>query len=469
MSASALLTHALRPVRPTQVLAALCLAGLSACGGGGDDAVPPSPAPVPTPTPTPTPSACGTLTPLTLADLQPFEGRYAVKVFDGSAGAPAELGAATLVLSGSTLQFTPGAGLAGSTAAQASVTAVCQNKSSAGANIGVVAVIDAQRHIDFFSPAFNGLYVSGSDLGSSNANRYLQGTTARNSDPAPEPAPPGALASYAAFQAAAPTSRATAPQGALAWLAGTYYGRSSVGPCSVSIQADGRVSASMNGSTQATRLNGDAGDSWFQMPANSMSWAVNVVEPGLGVSLTGYGPRLALVEMGGVLDKCAIAFKSETPLGMALSATPPLPLKSPGLLASDLPAWLIGTHSGQATGNLLHPLAAPAACSLQVSGDGSLLVTAGGRTYSAQVSGGSTQGDRDASGSSRLSAYAALTGARDWVWSITGQSPSAGNAVQVQVELAHNGDRSQVSYLSAQIAPAAGGPATQFDACYFPN
>ena len=41
--------------------------------------------------------------------------------------------------------------------------------------------------------------------------------------------------------------------------------------------------------------------------------------------------------------------------------------------------------------------------------------------------------------------------------------------VQVQVELAHTGERSQVSYLSAQIAPSAGGLASQFDACYFPN
>lgn len=491
-----------RPVRPawTHALAALGLVGLTgltACGGGGSDdpspvpapAPPPAPpasAPAPTPTPpaptppaptppAPTPAACGTLTALTLADLQPFEGSYAVKVYDSSSGTPAELGPATLVLSGSTLQFTPGSGLTGSAAASATVSAVCQNKDSGGANIGVVAVIDAQRHIDFFNPAFSGLYVSGAELGSSNANRYLQGRTARNTAPPPEPPQPpqpptaGALTSYAAFQGAAPTARAVAPEGALAWLAGSYYGRSTAGACSVTIQANGSVSATMNGSTQSVRLNGDSGDTWSQLPANSMGWGVNVVEPGLGVSLIGYGPRLALVEMGGVLDKCAIAFKSDTGLSMALAGTPPLPLKSPGLQATDLPAWLIGTHNGQTTGNMLYPQTAPSACSLQVSGDGSLLVTAGGRTYSAQVSGGSSQGDRDASGTSRLSAYAALTGARDWVWSITGQSPSSSNTVQVQIELAHNGERSQVSFVSAQVTAAAGGIASQFDACYFPN
>jgi hypothetical protein len=260
-----------------------------------------------------------------------------------------------------------------------------------------------------------------------------------------------------------------APNGALAWLAGTYYGRSTAGPCSVSIQANGSVSATMNGSTQSTQLDGDSGDTWVQLPANSMNWGVNVVEPGLGVILTGYGPRLALVEVGGVLDKCAIAFKADTPLTMALSASPPLPMKNPGLLAADLPTWLIGTHTGVSTGTMLYPQSAPAACSLQVTGDGTLLVTAGGRTYAAQVSGGSTQGDRDASGTSRLSAYGALTGARDWVWSITGQSPSGSNTVQVQVELAHNGERSQVSYVSSQVAPSVGGMATQLDACYFPN
>jgi hypothetical protein len=326
-----------RPVRPawTHALAALGLVGLTgltACGGGGSDdpspvpapAPPPAPpasAPAPTPTPpaptppAPTPAACGTLTALTLADLQPFEGSYAVKVYDSSSGTPAELGPATLVLSGSTLQFTPGSGLTGSAAASATVSAVCQNKDSGGANIGVVAVIDAQRHIDFFNPAFSGLYVSGAELGSSNANRYLQGRTARNTAPPPEPPQPpqpptaGALTSYAAFQGAAPTARAVAPEGALAWLAGSYYGRSTAGACSVTIQANGSVSATMNGSTQSVRLNGDSGDTWSQLPANSMSWGVNVVEPGLGVSLIGYGPRLALVEMGGVLDKCAIAFK----------------------------------------------------------------------------------------------------------------------------------------------------------------
>lgn len=120
--------------------------------------------------------------------LAPFDGSYAVKVFDSNA---AELGAGTLALSGSTLQFTPATGLSGSTAASATVSAVCENTDASGKAIGAVAVIDAQRHIDFFAPAFSGLTISGSDLGSaSNSGRYQQATLPKNT-PAPTPAAVG--------------------------------------------------------------------------------------------------------------------------------------------------------------------------------------------------------------------------------------------------------------------------------------
>lgn len=472
---------------------AMLIAGvvsLSACGGGSEPTEPPAPAPTapapapapaPSPAPAPAPSACGTLKTLDSAALAAFDGSYAVKVFEGSG---AELGAGSLVLASGALQFTPAAGLSGSVAATASVTAICENSDGSGKPIGVVAVIDSQRHLDFFSPAFSGLYVSGSDLGSAvGSGRYLQGTTARNTPapspapapapaptPAPAPAPTGALSSYLNFAAAAPATRSVAPGGALAWLAGSYYGRSAAGPCSVSIQADGRVSASINGSTQSAALDGEAGDTWVQLASNGMNFGVNIVGAGQGVSLTGYAGRLALVEIGGVLDKCAIAFKSETPLGMALAASAPLAIKSSGLLAADLPAWLLGTHHGHVAGSLLYPQTASAACSLTVGGDGSLTLSANGRSYAAQVSGGTGSGDRDSSSTARLSAYTALTGARDWVWSLTAQSPSSGgNLLQLQVELAHNGERSQLSYVEAQVRPVAGGLATQFDACYFPN
>jgi len=113
---------------------------------------------------------------LSASALAAFDGSYAVKVFDGNSFS--ELGGGTLVLSGSALQFTPAAGLSGSTAAAATISAVCENTDASGKAIGVVAVIDANRHIDFFSPAFSGLYTSGSDLGSS-GNRYMQGSTAK--------------------------------------------------------------------------------------------------------------------------------------------------------------------------------------------------------------------------------------------------------------------------------------------------
>lgn len=125
---------------------------------------------------------------LTAAALAPYEGSYAVKVFDNNF---AEQGPATLSLSGGVLQFSPGTGLAGSSAASATVAAVCENTNASGTPIGVVAMLDAQRHIDFFSPAFNGLYVSGSELGSAAASgRYLQGSTPKTAAaPAPSPAP----------------------------------------------------------------------------------------------------------------------------------------------------------------------------------------------------------------------------------------------------------------------------------------
>lgn len=124
---------------------------------------------------------------LTAAALTPYEGSYAVKVFDSNF---TEQGPATLQLSGGVLKFIPGSGLNGSTSASASVAAVCENTNSAGSPIGVIAKIDSQRHVDFFSPAFNGLYVSGTDLGSAaSSGRYLQGTSAKTAAPAPTPAP----------------------------------------------------------------------------------------------------------------------------------------------------------------------------------------------------------------------------------------------------------------------------------------
>jgi|GEM_PF-6400211 len=476
--------------RPPKSFAPLSLVlglALSACGGG--DAEPPAisnPAPVPAPSPAPTPapapaptpappppapapSACGSRPELTLAALAPFAGSYAVEVFNADA---VKLGPAGLVLSGSSLQFTPGSGLSGSSAATASVTAVCENKDSGGNRIGVVAVIDAERHVDFFSPAFNGLYVAGTDLGSAAASgRYLQGRLAKDVPapapaPAPTPIPPGALTSYEAFSAAAPATRQIAPSGALAWLAGSYYGRSSAGLCSVNIRADGVVSASMNGVTQSAALDGEAGDTWFQQPSNSMAFAVNVVAPGKVVILTGYAGRLTLVEMGGVLDKCAIAFKSDSALSMDTVAAP-LPLKSSGLSAAELPAWLIGTWRGHGAGTLLAPRTATTACTLIVSADGSALLQSGERSYSAQFTGGSVNNDRDASEAGRASVYAALTGARNWVWLATAQSPSGSSVAQVQIEIAHTGERSQVSFAQGQIG--AGGLSTQAEACYFPN
>ena len=107
-----------------------------------------------------------------------------------------------------------------------------------------------------------------------------------------------------------------------------------------------------------------------------------------------------------------------------------------------------------------------------MAADGTAVLNANGRSYTAQVSGGngsSTSGDRDSSAATRESAYAALTGARDWVWSIKAQTPSGANTVEVIIELAHTAERSQVSYAIGQVRPAVGGLASQLDACYFVN
>lgn len=257
----------------------------------------------------------------------------------------------------------------------------------------------------------------------------------------------------------------------MAWATGTYYGRSSTGPCTLSIGADGTFSGTMNGGTQNTALNGDSGDTWIQMTSNSMSFVVTAVETGLGVMVSGYAGRVVMMRMGGIVDMCAIAFKSDTPLAMTTAATAPLPDKLLGLLASDLPPWLIGTHRGYVAGALAYPQTATAACSVRVDADGTVLLDANGRTYAAQVSGGSNPGggDRDSSGTSRLSAYGAMTGAQPWTWSLRAQTPSGSDHVEVQVELAHTAERSQVSYAVAMVVTTSTGTVKQYDACYFPN
>lgn len=164
------------------LMAAVMLAG---CGGGGSDEAEAAPAPSPAPAPA---GACGTRAVLTTAELAPFAGRYAVRHFDSSTGS--ELGSGSLELAGTTLTVTPGSGVSGN-ATSAEVTAVCANTDGSGARIGVTAVMSGDRHMDFFQPAFNGLYASGSDLShGDSAARYVQANTPAG-EPAPPPSPAG--------------------------------------------------------------------------------------------------------------------------------------------------------------------------------------------------------------------------------------------------------------------------------------
>lgn len=411
---------------------------------------------------------------LPLTALDAYAGTYAVQVYESSGPSPdpVSLGNGTLTVSSGQVQYAPAPGVPNAMGLSAAALAVCQNTDGSGAPIGITVMFGENLHMDFFSPAFNGLVVSGDDLGNTGATyRYVQGTGAAPAA-APAPAPAGALTSYLDFAAAAPATRQVAPAGVLAWLAGTYYGRSSSAACSVTINADGSATATLNGSTQSGALDGESGDTWIQLSANAMNFGVNLVGGAQGVVLTGYAGRLVTVEVAGVLDKCAIAFKSATAVAMSPAAAPPLPLKSSGLAAADLPAWLLGTHAGHVAGTSLFPQTASAACSLQVAADGTAVLNANGRTYAAQVSGGagsSTSGDRDSSAASRQSVYAALAGAQDWIWSLKAQSPSGAETVEVMVELAHTAERSQVTYAVGQVRPSAGGLATQLDACYFVN
>lgn len=464
---------------------------IAACGGGTDTPAT-SPAPAPAPAPAPSPSAgspsCDTTlfvagaavsTP-TATQLSAYAGTYSGNegAFGPNPGDPfVASAAAAFVLDAS------GSSTYNGTAATLSSACIETTASAGGSTERLVLHFSGAGHFDIDSTA-PGSALTGIKPGSSDV--VVRATKAAApapapapaasspapaaSAPSPAPAPAGAITRYLDFAAAAPsTPRQVAPSGALAWLAGSYHGRSTAGPCSVTIGADGNVSASMNGSNQSAALDGDSGDTWILLPSNSMSFGVNAVSAGQGVILTGYGNRLALVEMAGVLDKCAIAFKSATSLTMALSSTPPLPVKSNGLLASDLPAFLVGSHSGYAVGNIFFPRTTPQACSLQVAADGTVVLSSGSSSYTAQISGGTTSGDTDKSAVDRLSAYAALTGARDWTWRVDAQSPSGANTVEVLIELAHNGERSQVSYASAQVKPTVGGLASQAEVCYFPN
>lgn len=110
---------------------------------------------------------------LTLADLVSHEGSYAMRVFDG--GTFSELGGGTLVLKGATLTYTPEPALTKAVAGSFTITAVCQNTDMSKNPIGVTVYVGSQRHLDFFAPAFSGLYVSGSDLGTdASSGNYMQ-------------------------------------------------------------------------------------------------------------------------------------------------------------------------------------------------------------------------------------------------------------------------------------------------------
>lgn len=178
---------------------------LAACGGGGSSSAPapapvpapppsggtpPPPAPAPAPTPAPAPApvpapppapevTCGSLKTLAASALTPFEGSYAAEIFSGDF-TPVVVGSATVKLAAGEVTVTPGAGVSGA-ATTKTVLAVCENTDMSGASIGIVVLFDTLTHMDFFSPAFSGLYLSGDDLSNTGLTyRYVQGTSPKS-------------------------------------------------------------------------------------------------------------------------------------------------------------------------------------------------------------------------------------------------------------------------------------------------
>lgn len=177
-------------------------ASLAACGGGGSGgtpapvpapppsggSTPPAPAPAPTPAPAPAPVpapppapevTCGSLKTLAASALTPFEGSYAADIYSGDL-TPVVVGAATVKLASGEVTVTPAAGVPG-TPTTRTVLAVCENTDMSGAAIGIVVLFDTMTHMDFFSPAFSGLYLSGDDLSNTGLTyRYVQGISPKS-------------------------------------------------------------------------------------------------------------------------------------------------------------------------------------------------------------------------------------------------------------------------------------------------
>jgi hypothetical protein len=94
-------------------------------------------------------------------------------------GETTTLGTATLTVGAGQVTYTPASGLGNAMTVTAAAVAVCQNTDSSGAPIGVTVMFGENLHMDFFSPAFSGLYVSGDELGNTGSTyRFVQGTTA---------------------------------------------------------------------------------------------------------------------------------------------------------------------------------------------------------------------------------------------------------------------------------------------------
>jgi len=214
---------------------------------------------------------------------------------------------------------------------------------------------------------------------------------------------------------------------------------------------------------------GGSSDTAISQPVAGWSFGVNVLSGQQGAVLGGAGGRLTYFQLPGVLDFCALVFKSTAALTLA-PATPALATASSGITLAALPAAVVGRHSGYAIGTPFVALPAPVACAVELAADGTVSIAAGSRSWQARLDGGS--GDlADALVASRVSgAYTVLTGARDLFYMATArQGSGSGPVTEIDLEIAHTSAGSALTYAQVRVRAAGLGAGSSLDvqeSCY---
>lgn len=280
------------------------------------------------------------------------------------------------------------------------------------------------------------------------------------------PVPPIGYATYPDFYAAAPRAGSSTGAGATAdavqWLVGTYWGRgtSSGTRCTLTINGDGSISSTLAGNTRNATLNGENGDKWLVADTVG-SFSLNAITGSEYIGISGVGGTFVNVQLSGIAgDFCVPMFKSSTAVDTGVAAAP-FRVSATGFTAADLPAGLVGTHTGWSIGKpLTFPAAAPTTCSLAIASDGTLTLSDGGVSFTARL-----DGSEDRSDSAQISSL--QNPGFNTLYNFRGDTVSGGITQRVQVEVRHTVGRTQVSYASGEVV--GGNGADSGRACYFPN